>query len=463
MSPHQELQEQPIGKLLWKFSLPAVIGMTVNSLYNIVDRIFVGRGVGPIGIAATTVAFPIMIVFFSVSVLIGIGSTALISISLGQRKYEEAEKILGNGTIMLVILPLVLSIFYYLFAERILVFFGSSPEVLPYARDYTDIIALGTVFGAISVGMTNYIRADGSPTIAMLSQILGGVTNVILNYVFTFKMGTGIKGLAWATIAGQFASSVWVLSYFLRGRSSIKLHFKNLRPQLAIIFKIFSIGFAPFGLQMANSVQQVILNKTLQEHGGDMALSAVGIILSVATILFMPVVGVSQGAQPIIGYNYGAEEYDRVKETLKKAIIVATCMVLINYVIIHIWPAQIIGLFNKEPWLIALTEPAMLVYFTMMPVIGFQIICSNYFQAVGKPVHSTILSLSRQILFFIPLLLILPNYWGIEGIWRTPPIADSCAVILTAILITREMKHLPKKASAESHDHNEDLVEQVEN
>ncbi|MFY9174154.1 MAG: MATE family efflux transporter [Peptococcia bacterium] len=449
MNPHQELQEQPIGKLLWKFSLPAVIGMTVNSLYNIVDRIFVGQGVGSIGIATTTVAFPIMIIFFAVSVLIGIGSTALISIRMGQGKYEEAEKIMGNGTIMLVILPLLLSVIYYLFNERILIFFGSSPDVLPYARDYTDIVILGSVFGSISVGMTNYIRADGRPKTAMLSQILGGVTNVVLNYLFTFKMGMGIKGLAWATIIGQFASSLWVLSYFLRDKSAIKLRFKNFRPQLTIIFKIISIGFAPFGLQMANSVQQTILNKTLQEHGGDMALSAVGIILSVATILFMPVVGVSQGAQPIIGYNYGAEEYGRVKETLKKAVIVATCMVLVNYIIIHIWPAQIIGLFNKDPDLIALTKPAMLVYFTMMPIIGFQIICSNYFQAVGKPVQSAILSLSRQILFFIPLLLILPNYWGIEGVWRTPPIADSSAVILTACLIIREMKNLPKTVSSE--------------
>lgn len=457
MTPLEKMREKPIGKLLWEFSLPAIVGMTVNSLYNIVDRIFVGQGVGPLGIAATTVAFPIMTIFLAVSILIGVGSTALISIRLGQRKVEEAEKVMGNGTIMLVILPLILSIIYQFFAQEILIFFGASPDVLPYARDYTDIIVLGSVFGALALGMNNFIRADGSPRISMLTQIFGGITNVVLNYIFTFRMGMGIAGLAWATIIGQFVSAVWVISYFLRGRSQVKLRFKNLKLEISTLLRILSIGFAPFGLQIANSVQQVILNKTLRIQGGDLALSAVGIILSIATILFMPVVGLSQGAQPIIGYNYGAKEYQRVKETYKKAVIIGSCMVMVGYIAIHIWSSQLIRLFNDDPALISMTTPAMLVYFTMMPILGFQIISANYFQAVGKPIQSTILSLSRQVLFFIPLLLILPNYWGINGVWRTPPIADSLSVILTAALISHEMKSLPKPDRPKETKHTESM------
>lgn len=445
MTSFEKMQHKSINRLLWEFSLPAIVGMTVNSLYNIVDRIFVGRGVGSLGIAATTVAFPIMIVFFAVSILIGVGATALISIRLGQRRIEEAEKVMGNATTMLVILPLILMVIYYLFAEKILIFFGASPDVLPHAYIYTNIIVLGSIFGSIALGMNNFIRADGSPRISMLSQIIGGCTNVGLNYIFTFKLGMGIAGLAWATIIGQLVSALFVLSYFLRGKSTIKIHLHNLKVEFKILLSILSIGFAPFGLQMANSVQQVILNKTLRFQGGDMALSAIGIIMSLATILFMPVVGLSQGAQPIIGYNYGAKEYRRVRETYKKAIAIGTVMVLIGYIAIHLWPSQLIGLFSEDQELLALTEPSMLVYFTMMPLLGFQIISTNYFQAIGKPVQSSILSLSRQILFFIPLLLILPNYWGINGVWRTPPISDILSTILTAVLILHEMKSLTKK------------------
>lgn len=459
MKPMLEMQQQHIGKLLWKFSLPAIVGMLVNSIYNIVDRIFVGQGVGSIGIAATTVAFPLMLIFMSVALLIGVGSTALISIRLGQHKMEEAEKVAGNGATMLIILPLLLTGVYLVFADPILVFFGASQEVLPYARDFTHIIVLGSVFGSISMGMNNFIRADGSPQVAMLTQILGAVINVILNYTFIFKLGLGIKGSALATFSSQFISALWVLSYFLTGRSNLKLKLNNLKLQRPILLSILSIGFAPFAMQIASSVQQVILNKTLMIYGGDLALSAVGIIMSVFTILFMPIVGLSQGAQPIIGFNYGAQEYGRVREALKKAVIAGTSFALIGTFLVHACPTQIVGLFTKnDPALTTMTSQAMLVYFTMLPVLGFQIICSNYFQAVGKPIQSTILSLSRQVLLFIPLLVVLPNFWGIEGVWRAAPISDALAVLLTGTLIFWEMKALPKHRPTLST-----LTEQPEN
>jgi len=449
MKARAEMQEERIGKLLWKFSLPAIVGMLVNSIYNIVDRIFVGRGVGSVGIAATTVAFPLMLVFMGVSILIGVGATALISIRLGQRKIEEAEKVAGNGASMLVLLPLMLTVLYLIFSEQVLTFFGASPEVLPYARDFTHIIVFGSAFGSISMGMNNFIRADGSPRTAMFTQILGAVINVILNYTFIFKLGLGIKGSALATVSSQFISALWVLSYFMTGRSSIQLHLRNLVPRIPILLSIMSIGFAPFAMQIAASVQQVILNKTLMSYGGDLALSAVGIIMSIATILFMPIVGLSQGAQPIIGFNYGAQEYTRVKATWKLAVIVATCMAVTGYTAIRLFPVPIVNLFSKgNADLTNLTVGAMKVYLAMFPVVGFQIISSNYFQAVGKPIQSTILSLSRQVLCFIPLLLILPHFWGIDGVWRTAPIADAMSVTLTATLIYRELQSLGKEKTA---------------
>ncbi|HBC92744.1 MAG TPA: MATE family efflux transporter [Pelotomaculum sp.] len=445
MEKSLEMHDRNIGSLLWKFSLPAIVAMLINALYNIVDRIFVGRGIGFIAIAATTVAFPIMIILMAVSILIGIGATALISIRLGQQKMEEAEKVAGNAMVMIILLPVMIAVIYLLFPEPILIFFGASEEVLPYARDFVHIIMMGAAFGSISMGMNNFIRAEGNPRLAMFTQITGALINGVLNYIFIFKLGLGIKGSALATLSGQFFSAIWVLSYFLSGRSLVKIRLKNLKLQMPIIISIVSIGFAPFAMQVANSVQQSILNKTLLVYGGDLALSAVGIIMSIAALLFMPIVGLSQGAQPLIGFNYGARQYNRVKETVKIAVIAGTCIAVAGYTVIHIWPVQIVALFSKgDTALTEMTVQAMRMFFALFPVVGFQIICSNYFQAVGKPVQSTILSLSRQVLLFIPLLLILPNFWGINGVWRTAPIADGLAVLLTATLIYLEMKNLPQ-------------------
>lgn len=444
MNKSDMMVNKSIGSLLWQFSWPAIVGMLCNALYNIVDRVFVGRGVGSLAIAATTVAFPLMMTLMAVSVLIGVGATALISIRLGEHKLDEAEKVAAHGAAMLVILPLCLTIIYLLFADPILKLFGASAEVLPYARDFVHIIMLGSVFASLSMGMNNFIRAEGNPLRAMSTQILGALINGVLNYIFIFKVGMGIKGSALATLSGQLFSTVWVLSYFFTGRSLVKLRLKNFRLKLPILLSIMSIGFAPFALQMANCVQQLILNKTLLAYGGDMALSVVGILMSIITLLFMPILGISQGAQPIIGFNYGSRQYDRVKATFKKAIISASCVSICGCLFIRLFPFQIAGLFSKgDTALTNMTAHAMLVYFGMVFVIGFQIVGSQYFQAVGKAAKAAVLSLSRQVLLFIPLLLILPHFWGINGVWRTAPIADGLSVLITASFVYYEMKHLP--------------------
>jgi putative MATE family efflux protein len=279
----------------------------------------------------------------------------------------------------------------------------------------------------------------------MLTQVLGALINGVFNYLFIFQFGFGIKGSALATVCGQLFSAIWVLSYFFSKRSLVKIRLKNFIPQIPIVKRILTIGFAIFAMQIANSIQQMILNKTLMAYGGDLALSSVGIMMSIGTLLFMPIIGLSQGAQPLIGYNYGARQYDRVKETIIKAVISGLCIALCGYLIIRIWPAQIVGLFSEgDTALTEMTSRAMLIFFTLMPIIGFQIPCANYFQAIGKPVQSAILSLSRQVLLFIPLLLILPRFWGIDGVWLTAPIADALSVLLTGAVMYYEMKTLPK-------------------
>jgi len=443
MDRSQEMRDGSLGRLLWNFSLPAIVGMLVNSLYNVIDRIFVGRGIGSLAIAATTVAFPIMVLLMAVSLLIGVGATALISIRLGQQKKEEAEKIAGNAITMLIVLPVIIAVTFFLFAEPILVVFGASPEVLPYALDFTRIIMLGSVFGSISMGVNNFIRAEGNPKVSMYTQLLGAAVDVVLNYIFVFKFGWGMKGSAFATVLAQMISAAWVMGYFFTGRSLIKLKVRNLRPSWPILSSIMAIGFAPFSMQIAASIQQVILNKTLLVHGGDMALSAIGIVMSVATLLFMPVLGVSQGAQPIIGFNFGARQYTRVRATWKMAVWAGTGIALAGYLAIHIWPEQLVGLFsNGNTALTTLTTHAMFIYLALIPIVGFQIISSTYFQAVGKARQAIVLSLSRQVLFFIPLLLILPRFWGVEGVWWAAPIADFLAVSLSATMIYFEMRKL---------------------
>ncbi|UWG97645.1 MATE family efflux transporter [Dehalobacter sp. DCM] len=443
---NKDMGSLSVGKLLWQFSWPTIIGMLVNALYNIVDRIFVGRALGSLAIAATTVAFPIMLVFFAVSMLIGVGATALISIRLGEQKKAEAEQISGNALVLLVFIPLLLSLIYLFFPEQILIMFGANDDVLPYALEYTNVIVLGSVFGAISFGLNNFIRAEGKPKISMMTQLLGAFVNVILNYVFIFELGMGMKGSALGTIIGQCVSACWVLGYFLFARSTLKLRLKNFKPDPLITRRILAIGFAPFAMQIAGSVQQMLLNKSVMTFGGDLALSAVGVVMSLSTIFFMPIVGISQGAQPIIGYNYGAKQFSRVTETLKKAALIGICLATAGFFVIRLWPEQIIGLFsNGDAALTEIAVHAMLTFLALLPVLGFQIVAANYFQAVGKPLQSTILTLSRQVLIFIPLLLILPNFWGIEGVWRTAPIADALSILLTISFIFIEMKSLLSK------------------
>jgi len=442
----KQLGEEKISKLLLKFSIPAIIGMVVNALYNFVDRIFIGNGVGSLGIAGITISFPLMLIVFAFAMLIGFGATSLISIKLGENKKEEAELIMGNGLVLLIFISATISGLGLIFIDPLLQIFGASATVLPYARDYLTIILWGTVFMTVSFGMNNFIRAEGNPKIAMFTMLIGAILNIILDPIFIFVFNWGIKGAALATIIAQMVSTTWVLSYFLSGKSTLNLRSQNLKLQFPTVKKIAAIGSAPFAMQLAASLLNVIMNNSLNFYGGDVAVAGVGIINSILTLILMPIFGINQGAQPIIGFNYGAQKFDRVKEGLKLAIIAATLVVTLGFLATRLFPQQFIALFNRDdPELIAFGAEAIRIFFFFLPIIGFQIVSASYFQAVGKPKKAMFLTLSRQVLLFIPLLLILPRFLGLKGILYAAPISDIGSSLLTGLWLLMEIKSLNKQ------------------
>ena len=444
MKESEQMAVETIPKLLLKFSLPAIVGMLVSSLYNIVDSIFVGRGVGGLALAGVTISIPIITIFMACIMLVGMGATALISIRLGQGKGEEAEKIIGNALVLFLIIGISLTIVGLIFLEPMLIFFGASPNILPYSIDYMRIILLGSTLLAIGTGMNNFIRAEGNPKIAMNTMLIGAITNIVLDYIFIFIFKWGVKGAAAATSISYGVTSTWVLYHFIKGNSSLKIRLENLRLKGLVVKGIIVIGFPTFILQITGSIQQLILNRSLGELGGDVALTVIGIIMSLITFLVMPAMGISQGAQPIIGYNYGAKNYARVKDTLKLSILSATSIVFLGFLISKVWPAQLIRLFNDDPEVIKLGVHSMGIFFKFLPLIGVQMISSSYFQAIGKPNQATLLGLSRQVLIFIPLLIVLPRYFGLEGIWWSGPLSDIGAFLFTGAWLWFEMRTLTK-------------------
>jgi putative MATE family efflux protein len=443
MENYKQLENERVSKLLLRFSIPAIVGMLVNALYNVVDRIFVGNSVGTLGIAGITVGFPLMLLMMAFTMLIGLGANSLVSIRLGEKKKEEAELILGNAIVLLIIVSLAFTVAGLVFLNPLMRFFGASRQVLPYANAYMQIILVGTVFQGIGFGMNNFIRGEGNPKTAMLTMIIGAVLNAILCPVFIFGLRMGIRGSALATVLSWTVSALWVTGYFFFGKSSVKIRRHNLKLDRQTVLQIIMLGLAPFSLQVAAGLVSVIFNKSLVYYGGDIAISGMGIIISIFTVILMPLLGINQGMQPIIGFNYGARRYDRVKEAFKLAIMAATALVTFGFLMIEIFPKQIVGIFNSsDPELLEFTTWALRVFLIFLPVVGFQIVSANYFQAVGKPKQAAFLSLSRQLLFLIPTVLILPLFFSLHGVIMAGPVADLASSVLTGIWIYRELKHL---------------------
>lgn len=441
MKQTKQLGEASITKLLLQFSIPATVGMLVNALYNVVDRIFVGNGVGRLALSAITVEFPLTLVVMAFNMLIGIGASTLISIRLGEKKEKEAREIMGNAFVLFLIMGAFVTVAGLVFLEPLLGLLGASPEVMPYAKEYGGIIIAGTLFFTIGMGMNNMIRAEGNPQMAMATMLIGAVTNIILDPIFIFGFGWGIKGAAIATVISKGISAVWVLRYFLTGKGHLRLDIKQIKMKAAHVQSIVSLGLAPFSMQLAASLLNVILNKSLFFYGGDLALAAMGVVSGITSLMLMPVFGVTQGLQPIIGYNYGARNFQRVREALQKGMLTATAITVLGFMIITLFPAQLVTLFNKEDLdLVALGAKALRIFLMALPIIGAQIVGANYFQAVGKPKHAALLSLSRQVLILIPSILILPRFWGLNGIFYAGPVSDLLSTFLTGFFVIRELK-----------------------
>jgi putative MATE family efflux protein len=453
-SRSQVLGEDSISSLLIRFSLPAVVGMLVNALYNFVDSLFISRVVGPHALAGVNISFPIMLISMAIAMLVGIGSTSLLSLKLGEGKQDEGEKIIGNGFTLIIILASVFTLLGLIFLTPLLRAIGGTPESLPHAKDYLSIILWGNVFQSIGFSMNNYIRAEGNPRVAMFTMLIGAFINIGLDALFIYVFDMGVRGAALATIISQMVSAAWVLSYFFTGRSQLKLKLVNMRLNPYYVRRILTLGAAPFALQIAASLMNLILNISLKNYGGVDAATyqgSVGAVARISTLLLMPIFGINQGVQPIIGFNYGAQKYRRVKEALKLGVISATVIVTVGYVITRLFPDVLINMFvdkkaDYDPSLfIRFGKHTIKAYYFFMPIVGYQIISSNFFQAIGKPVKAATLTLSRQLLFLIPLLIFLPMFFGIDGIVYSIPTADVLSSILTTILLFFEIRQINQK------------------
>ncbi|MFD2413577.1 MATE family efflux transporter [Paenibacillus rhizoplanae] len=444
MNNHTDpLGVMPVGKLLLKFSIPAIIGVMVNSIYTLVDRLYVGR-LGALAMTGIGLNFPFMSLITAFSFFIGVGASAMISIRLGQNRKEDAEKILGNSFSFLAILMILVSFFGLMFKVPILNLFGASNATIGYASDYITIILYGTIFQGIALGLNNIIRAEGNPTKSMLTMLLGTVLNIILDPIFIFSFDMGIKGAAWATLISQLVSSAWVIAHFVKGNSTLKLRMKNLVPSWRAFKEVASIGLSPFVMQIAATAVAILMNTGLKTYGGDIAIGAMTVINSVMIFFYMPVIGIAQGAQPIIGFNYGAKQYKRVRETLKLEMIIATAICVFAFLCTQFLTVPIIKAFSSETTLIQAASYGMRIMLMMTPLIGFQMVSSQYFQAIGKAKKATILGLLRQVILLVPLLVIMPHLFQLTGVWMASPIADFISCSITGIVLFRELKQLGK-------------------
>lgn len=437
------LGSSSIGKLLMQYSLPAIIASLATSLYNIIDSIFIGRGVGPMAISGLAITFPLMNLVVGFCTLIAVGGATISSIFLGQKNITRATDVINN----VVVLCLIHSVFFggltLLFLDPILYFFGATDETIPYAREFMRVILFGTPISYIFIGLNNLMRATGYPGKAMVSALLSVVVNLICAPIFIFVLDWGISGAAFATICGQSAAFIWVLCHFLSKKSYVHIDFKDKCFTPALIKRIYAIGMSPFLMNCCACLVVVFLNKALLSSAGDMGNIAVGSygIINRTTMFFVMIVfGVTQGMQPILGYNFGAGDWSRVKETLMKGIWIGTAITSVGCLVTECFPDTISSLFTTDENMIEIARKGFRVYFIVYPVVGAQIVIQNYFQSIGKPKLSIFLSLTRQLIFLLPLLWILPHFFGVTGVWASMAGSDMLAFVLavtTMIITTR--------------------------
>jgi putative MATE family efflux protein len=440
----------PVGKLLLSFSIPSIVQMLINSIYNIVDQIFIGQGVGYLGNAATTVAFPIMTIILAFASMIGIGASAYASIKLGQKKDDEAEKTLTNQYILAVLIGFIIMILGHIFLKPMLTLFGATPSIMPYALDYASIILLGAPFGVLGITLSNLARADGSPRMSMYSVLIGAVLNCILDPIYIFVLGWGVKGAAIATITSQFITFFILTIYFLKHAKHMRLRKKYLKPNFRLWRTTMALGLSSAITHGSATLTQTVMNNSLVYYGNldpqvgsDIALSAMGIVMKIVMILVAIGVGVGLGSQPIIGFNFGAKQPHRLKRCYYLAVSAASCVIIIGWLVCQIFPVQILSLFGTQSENFTYFAVRCIRIFTFAVFLsGFQIISTSFFQATGQPLKASILSALRQLILLVPLILILPLFFGLNGILYAGPVADSVSALIVFIFIHAEMKKI---------------------
>lgn len=431
----RQLEHENVGRLLLNYAIPAVVGTMVNSLYNIVDRMFIGHGVGALAISGLTLTFPIMLFLQAFGMLVGAGAATRISIFMGRKEMNMAQRILGNALLLTFVLSAISIIPSMIFLEDLLLLFGGSESTIPYAAEYLYIVIPANLLTSLSFNFNAVMRATGYPRKAMVTMLIGAILNTILDPVFIFWLDMGIKGAAYATVISMAASAVFVMTHFLSKDSLIRFQKKYLKWDWQVILHIVTIGISPFAMQIAGSLVNVVLNNSLQTYGGDLALGANGIIVSFGMLLVMLVMGIAQGMQPIVGFNYGAGHHQRVAQTLRLVIITATCIMGVGWMCSLLFPEILVKGFTSDPELIAIASNGLRINLSIFIVVGSQIVISQFFQSIGIAWKSIFLSLSRQFVYLIPAILILPPFFGLNGVWYSGPLSDGLAAMTAWIFL----------------------------
>jgi len=440
----QVLETKPVGKLLLQYSIPAIIGMTVTSLYNIIDSVFIGHGVGPLAISGLAITFPLMNLIIAFSTLVGIGGATISSIYLGQKDTEKTNSVLGNVLLLCVINGFCFGGLTLIFLDPILHFFGASPATLPYARDFMQVILMGNPIAFTFIGLNNVMRATGYPKKAMLSSLLTVFANIILAPIFIFHLDWGIRGAALATVISQSIGLIWIVSHYLNKNTTIRFKPGIFKLKGRIIMSIFSIGMSPFLMNVCASSVVIILNNSFMRYGGDLAIGAFGIVNRLVFLFVMIVMGLNQGMQPIAGYNYGAKQYPRVTKVLKITIYAATIVTTTGFLMGMFIPRLAVSIFTTHEELVRISAKGLRIVVMFFPIVGFQMVTSNFFQSIGMASKAIFLSVSRQVLILIPCLLILPQFYGQLGVWISMPISDLIASLIAGAMLWWQFKQFRK-------------------
>ena len=443
------LGTEDIRKLLMRYAIPAIIAMTAASLYNMMDSIFIGHGVGPLAIAGLAITFPFINLAAAFGSLVGVGASTLVSVKMGQKDLKSAEAVLGNVLLLNITIGLLFMAVCLIFLEPILYFFGASEDTLPYARDYMKVILYGNLITHIYMGLNEVMRASGYPQRAMAATLFAVAINGVLNALFIFVFDMGIRGAALGTICAQFLALLGVLVHFISRKSYIRFQRGIFHVKWHIVWSMLAIGLSPFLMNICSCLVVMLVNNGLKTHGGDMYIGAYGIINRVVFLFIMIVMGFNQGMQPIAGYNFGARQSGRVIQILKYTILGGTTVTTLGFLICQIFPRTIIRFFTTDEGLIGLAEHGMRLILLMLPVIGFQMVSTSFFQSIGMAGKAIFLSLTRQLIFLVPCLFILPHYWGPDGVWGSFPVADALSTITTGLMLGWQMKKFKRGAIGE--------------